>query len=201
MNCIMRVRPTALILLVLFQMLLLLGCSQNDQGLPMSPSSNETITALSKNNEKEKDKKKKDGDDDCADDLEFLKVAVRDPHENGVTKKWIGPAGGVIKHGDHSVVIPAGALSQWVKVSFSMPKSDTLLFDLQPSSTQFNAPIKLVFEYDNAVLTGVDEENLQVVLFDSVQRKWVPLPTTVYSGNDSVNCLTRHFSRYAIIRN
>jgi len=195
MKCITRVRPTAIILLALFQMFLLLGCSENNQGLPMGPSSNETITALSKKKEKEK---KKDGDDD---DLKFLMVAVRDPDENGVTKKWIGPAGGVIKHGDHRVVIHAGALRQWVKVCFSMPKSDTLLFDLQPSGAQFKAPIQLLFEYDNAVLTDVNEESLQLVLFDSRKRQWASLPTRVCSENDSVNGLTRHFSRYAIIRN
>ncbi len=196
MKCTTCVKPTAIFLLAMFQMFMLLGCSGNDGSMPFSPSANGASPALSKDSATELSKKKGQSGT-----LDFLMVAVRDPHENGVTQKWVGPAGGVIKHGDHSVVIPSGALSNWVKIRFSMPKSDTLLFDLQPSDTEFNLPIQLVFEYDNAVLTGVNENKLQLVVLDTAKKEWDSVQTTVLPAVDVVDGLSDHFSRYAIIRN
>ncbi len=194
MSSFQRTKSVAIILLALLNMLALFGCSQNQHWSPTGPISSETITSLSKDD---------DDDDVDDDDFDFLMVARRDPAENGVTTALIGPAGGVIIHADHRIEIPAGALSETIKISFSMPVSDTLMFDLEPHGTQFNVPINMVleFQYDNAVLTGVNEVALQVAYFNPDTQNWDPMPTTVDTVNDVVTGQTTHFSRYAIIRN
>ncbi len=194
MNSFQRTKSAAIILLALLNMLALFGCSQNHHWSPTGPISSETITSLSKDDD--------DGDEDD-DDFDFLTVARRDPAENGVTRALIGPAGGVIMHADHRIEIPAGALSETIEISFSMPVSDTLMFDLEPHGTQFNVPINMVleFQYDNAVLTGVNEAGLRVAYFNPDTQNWDPMPTTVDPVNDVVTGQTTHFSRYAIIRN
>jgi len=192
MNSFQRTKSVAIILVALLNMLALFGCSQNQHWSPTGPISNETITSLSKDDDD-------DGDDD---DFDFLMVARRDPAENGVTTALIGPAGGVITHADHRIEIPAGALSETIEISFSMPVSDTLIFDLGPHGTQFSMPINMVleFEYDNAILTGVNEAGLRVAYYNESTGEWELMPTTVDTVNDVVTGQTTHFSRYAIIR-
>jgi len=58
----------------------------------------------------------------------------------------------------------------------------------------------LEFQYDNAVLTGVNEAGLRVAYFNPDTQNWDPMPTTVDPVNDVVTGQTTHFSRYAIIR-
>lgn len=134
------------------------------------------------------------------DNDDFLTVAVRDADEEGVTTAAIGPLGGVVTHGDHQLIVPAGALGATITISFSVPESDTLMFDLGPHGTQFNAPVTLVFEYDNANLTGVNEAALRVGYYNENTGVWEPMPTTVDAANDVIISQTTHFSRYAILR-
>ena len=184
-----------LALLLTLATLLHFGCSENSQISPVGPSK---ITAPP--SAIVMDDGDDDGDDDDGDD-DFLTVGQRDPDDEGVTTALIGPAGGVITHGDHRVVIPAGALDQTIEISFSVPESDTLMFDLSPHGTQFNVPISLIFEYDSANLDGVDVSHLQLVgYYNSASSVWEPMPTTVDAVNDVIIGQTTHFSRYAIIR-
>lgn len=182
-----------------------LGCTQKNESSLIGPSSHETAAALSHEEEEsfEEEDNDVDDDEDGDDDYEFLTVARRDSNENGVTTVWIGPAGGVLVHADHRIVIPAGALSETLPISFSMPVSDTLMFDLGPHGTQFSMPINMVlaFQYDNADLTGVNESLLRVAYYNESTGVWDPMPTQVDPLNDIVVGQTTHFSRYAIIRN
>jgi len=187
MKRIQSLRLMAIVLLAMFQIFLLWGCSQNQHWSPTAPSAEGTIATLAKD------------DDDDDDDLEFLMVARRDPAENGVSTAMIGPAGGVLHHAAHRLEVPAGAMSQTLELSFSMPLSDTLTFDMGPHGTQFNAPVSLVFNYSNADLTGVNEALLQVYYYDPATQIFERIFTTVDVVNNLVIGYTDHFSRYALI--
>jgi len=184
-------RLLSLLLLLALATVLHVGCSQDGGLSPVGPEKivappSALITTAG------------DGDDD--DDSELLSAATRDPDDEGITTALIGPLGGVVMHGDHRVIIPAGALSQTVEISFSVPDSDTLMFDLAPHGTQFNVPIILEFEYDNADLAGVNESALQVGYYNDSTGAWDSMPTTVDTVNDVIIGQTTHFSRYAILR-
>ena len=181
-----RLKLMAIILVAMGKMLLLVGCAQNSDWSPTGPSANKTVTALAK--------------DDDDDDLTFLRVARRDPAEDGVSMALIGPEGGVLPHANHRLEVPAGALSQTLELSFSVPLSDTLTFDMGPHGTQFNSPVSLVFYYGNADLTGVIEANLQVYYYDPTTEIFEMIPTTVDAVNKIVIGYTGHFSRYALIK-
>ena len=187
-----RLKLMAIILVAMGKMILLVGCAQNSAWSPTGPSSNQTVTALAKDDDD-------DGDNDD-DDLTFLRVARRDPAENGVSTALIGPEGGVLPHANHRLEVPAGALSQTLELSFSVPLSDTLTFDMGPHGTQFNSPVSLVFYYGNADLTGVIEANLQVYYYDPSTEIFEMIPTTVDPVNKIVIGYTDHFSRYALIK-
>ena len=189
-------RLLSLLLLLALATVLHVGCSQDGGLSPVGPEKiisppSALITTADDDD---------DGDDGDGDDDGFLAVAMRDADEEGVTTASIGPLGGVVTHGDHYIVIPAGALSQTIEISFSVPESDTLMFDLGPHGTQFNVPISLVFEYDNADLIGANESQFQIGYYNVTTGVWEPMPTTVDAVNDVVIGQTTHFSRYAIIR-
>ncbi|MDZ7359125.1 MAG: hypothetical protein ONB46_00150 [candidate division KSB1 bacterium] len=188
MKRIHSLRLMAIMLLVMSKMILLWGCSPDQHWAPTSPAADGRITALAKD------------DDDDDDDLEFLMVARRDPAENGVSTALIGPEGGVLHHAAHRLEVPAGALNEALELTFSMPLSDTLTFDMGPHGTQFNLPVSLVFYYGNADLAGVNEARLQVYYYDPSTQIFEAIPTVVDTVNKIVTGYTDHFSRYALIR-
>lgn len=189
MKRIHALRLMAIILLAAFQIVVLWGCSQNQNWSPAAPSANGTSAAYAK----------ADDDDDDDDDIEFLRVARRDPAENGVSTALIGPAGGVLHHAAHRLEVPAGALNEPLELTFSMPLSDTLTFDMGPHGTQFNSNVRLVFNYGNADLTGVNEALLNVYYYDPNTGVFERIFTTVDTVNKLVIGHTDHFSRYALI--
>ncbi|MFQ5649816.1 MAG: hypothetical protein ACE5IY_07730 [bacterium] len=128
----------------------------------------------------------------------LLLVRVRDDDENGVSRAEIGPDGGVLVHAGHQVEVPAGALGETVELSFSMPLSDTLMFDLQPDGTHFDLAINLVLSYDHAVMEGIDAESLVIVVWNPATQTWDAISSSVDTEANEVRGETTHFSRYAL---
>lgn len=202
MKRIYSLRLIAIILLAMSKMILLWGCSPDQHRAPTSPTADEGFTALTRSDEDddEDDDEEDDDDDEDDDDLEFLTVARRDSAENGVSTALIGPEGGVLYHAAHRLEVPAGALNEALELTFSVPLSDTLTFDMGPHGTQFNLPVSLVFNYGNADLAGVNEAQLQVYYYDPSTQIFEAIPTVVDTVNKIVTGYTDHFSRYALIR-
>ncbi len=186
-------RTVSMLLFLVLALALHVGCSQDSGSSPVGPERNaaplDVITTAYDEEAEEDD-----------DDLDFLTVAQRDPAEDGVSTAEIGLAGGVLTHAAHRLVVPPGALNETLELSFSMPLSDTLTFDLGPHGTQFNVPVSLVFNYGNADLTAVNESLLQVYYYDPGTQIFEPIFTTVDTVNNVVIGYTNHFSRYALIR-
>ncbi len=171
-----------------------LGCSQDGRFSPVEPEKIIAPPSTLITTDDDGD----EGEDD--DDLDFLMVARRDPAEEGVSTAVIGPEGGILPHASHRLEVPAGALSEPLELSFAMPLSDTLTFDMGPHGTQFNVPVSLVFNYGNADLTGVNEALLQVYYYDPSTQIFEAIPTAVDTVNNLLFGYTDHFSRYALIR-
>lgn len=130
----------------------------------------------------------------------LLLVRKREEAEDGVSKALIGPAGGVLTHALHQVIVPAGALNDTVTLTFSMPVSDTLMFELGPDGIHFNLPVTVVLDYDHACRNGLDPETFYASVFNPATGEWESVPSTVDVLNDDVIAETPHFSRYALAR-
>lgn len=176
-------------LLFYFGILLFAACGNNQASSPFAPVA-EGQTGLSK--------KGSGSGGTTVPDSDLLLVRKREDAENGVSTAVIGPEGGVLIHAAHRVEVPAGALTDSVELTFSMPVSDTLMFELGPDGVQFNAPVKVIFNYDHTFKSGLDKENFKVAVWNPETQTWDLVPTTVDTEANEVNGDTNHFSRYAI---
>ena len=110
----------------------------------------------------------------------------------------IGPLGGVLKAGPHSLVIPAGALSASTKITMTAPTGlGVNAVKFQPEGLRFTVPAALTMSYANCSLLGkilpkriaYTDDNLNIISYllslDNLLSKYV---------TGKVN----HFSDYVI---
>ena len=76
----------------------------------------------------------------------FLKCT---PMPRVASSALIGPAGGVVTAGPHSLVIPAGALSETVLIRAVVPSSETNQVKFSPQGLTFAVPARLTMSYAN----------------------------------------------------
>lgn len=128
----------------------------------------------------------------------LLQVRKREDAENGVSTAIIGPEGGTLFHAAHRLVVPPGALSEPTELSFSMPVSDTLMFEFGPDGISFNLPVQVFLSFDHAFNSHLDETLYKIVFLNTTTGGWQAVPTTVDTEANEVTGGTLHFSRYAI---
>ena len=119
------------------------------------------------------------------------------PSEDQLTStKYIGPLGGQITVGEHQLVIPAGALSQTVKISATRVSGTVAEVDFQPHGLQFAKPATLRLSYSRC---SAPPENVQSIVYLNDKDQIVETPPSVDDSTaDAVSGLIRHFSGYAI---
>jgi hypothetical protein len=66
--------------------------------------------------------------------------------------RWIGPRGGTISVGAHSLTIPAGALDGWVHITAVAPSSTVNMVQFGPQGLHFDRPATLTMSYANCSL-------------------------------------------------
>ena len=71
-----------------------------------------------------------------------------------LTTQTVGPDGGVIRLGPHSLTIPAGALSAPVKITAELPVANVNAVRFWPSGLTFSRPATLWMSYQNCSLLG-----------------------------------------------
>jgi hypothetical protein len=112
-----------------------------------------------------------------------------------VTRQTIGPWGGSIKVGSHALVIPRGALSQYVTIKAEQMQGPTNSVRFSPEGLRFAKPAALTMSYSNCrnvephkaiVYTTEGLEVLQVLLSVDLLR-WMKVTAPI-----------DHFSRYAV---
>jgi hypothetical protein len=70
-------------------------------------------------------------------------------------QQTVGPLGGVINIGPHSLVIPPGALSQQVTISAVAPSGNVNAVKFEPEGLQFAHPAYLTISYANCNVLGI----------------------------------------------
>jgi hypothetical protein len=112
-----------------------------------------------------------------------------------VTTQRIGPMGGVLKVGTHTLVIPGNAVSETVTITAEQMPGTTNSVRFSPEGLRFQKPVTLTMSYENCALVLLQktivytDENLKILevlrSFDLFKKKKVSAPID-------------HFSRYAI---
>ena len=65
--------------------------------------------------------------------------------------------------------------------------------------TNFAKPVTLTFTYADAQIpAGVLEANLKIYYYDAVAKAWVPVPSTVNSGTNTITATVNHLTQFAI---
>jgi hypothetical protein len=113
------------------------------------------------------------------------------------TTQVIGPAGGIMKIGPHTLVVPAGALSQNVTITAVIPTDPVNSIRFSPQGLQFSLSAALTMSYANCNLLGLllpkqiayTDDNLNILSYlislDNLFAK-------------KVTGQLDHFSRYAV---
>jgi hypothetical protein len=110
----------------------------------------------------------------------------------------IGPQGGVVYLGFHQLIIPAGAVSDYVLITLTNASTNAVAVDCSPTPFRFNAPVTLVLSYKGTQYeTSLTASSLSVV-YMADNSTFEPLPSVVDAANLTVSAQTDHFSRYII---
>ena len=113
--------------------------------------------------------------------------------------KTIGPAGGVLKVGPHSLVIPPGALSQKTVITAEAPSSKYAQVVFSPHGLKFTNNMKpvltLSYAHCNGVLTLIKPK---IVYVDKNLTILEWLLSLNLSSNKSVSAPLSHFSIYMV---
>jgi hypothetical protein len=108
----------------------------------------------------------------------------------------IGPAGGTVAFGPHSLIIPAGALSVPTQITAATLHGDTLAVTFGPSGLQFKQPATLVLSYQHCTVQPTD--TLSIVLVNNQMTEMIQMvPSQDNKQNQVVEGLIQHFSVYA----
>ena len=119
-----------------------------------------------------------------------------DPQPTGTTGRWIGPKGGVLKAGKHTLVIPPKALKEPTWITMKAPSGTINRVALTPDGLTFKVPAQLGLSYANCWLKPDAKQlvvyiNDQLVILETTPSESDPLSQTVYGT-------VTHFSDYAL---
>jgi hypothetical protein len=108
----------------------------------------------------------------------------------------IGPLGGVITFGSHSLLIPPGALLRQTTITATMPADGHLTAVLQPEGLQFVVPATLTLGYSQC--NPQPDNSLNIVYLNGPLGQILQwLPSVLHLDSHTVSALIGHFSVYA----
>ena len=112
------------------------------------------------------------------------------------TTQSVGPNGGTIRVGPHSLVIPENALSATTRITATAPAGDIVEVEFQPHGLKFERKTTLTMSYrDCGLLKGVLP---QIVYADEQNNIVEQLLSLVNLLNRTVSAKTDHFSSYIL---
>lgn len=187
------IRTARIGVLVALAWLSFLACDKNDQLLApekseLKPASNFQTVAQKLPSNFPTAAHKSSSDEDLA------TICKRDKNEIGTSAAMIGPAGGVLWRAKHRLVIPAGALTKTVKISFSIIASAYLECELKPYGLKFDRPARLVLSYNGTCDGNLDESALKVAYYNPFVQLGVLIPTAI---DTELNTVTVELERFA----
>jgi len=115
------------------------------------------------------------------------------------TAKVIGPEGGSITAGPHTLIIPRGALSQSVTIRMAAPRDSVNSVRFYPEGLQFYSgrPAVLTMSYANCSLLTVLARKKIVYTNENLRILNILLSLDNVLGR-TVTAPVEHFSRYAV---
>ncbi|MBM4188098.1 MAG: hypothetical protein FJ206_12410 [Gemmatimonadetes bacterium] len=111
-------------------------------------------------------------------------------------KAAIGPAGGTLRIGRHTLTVPAGALSTTVEISGLTVMDATASVHLYPSGLVFRTPATLRLDYGHC--DKIKNTKFVVYTDDDALRILEVMPSADRPAKNFVEGKLDHFSRYAV---
>ncbi|RPH95655.1 hypothetical protein EHM69_03745 [candidate division KSB1 bacterium] len=113
----------------------------------------------------------------------------------------VGPQGCTISLGAHRVIIPAGAVDDFMTITIAYGSVTGIAIDCGPSPFRFNVPVTIVLSYAGTQYanngTNATPPPLSIVYMADPET-FEPLPSDVDVTKMTVSAQTDHFSRYII---
>lgn len=126
-----------------------------------------------------------------------MAVGLRcEPSKGEYGVKRIGPKGGTLDVGLHTIEIPAGALAQEMDIGASVKPGASVELEFAPHGLQFRKPVEITFDYGKCVVA--DGDALDVVYVGTGWRILETMPSTDKRGAHRITALTDHFSGYMV---
>jgi hypothetical protein len=119
------------------------------------------------------------------------------PLPQATASQTIGPEGGVIAVGPHSLTVPAGALSAPVTITAVAPSDTVRRVDFAPDGLQFAQPARLTMSYQGCGLAGVLVPK-RIVQIDHDLGILEALPSLDLRSLLTTSASLEHFSGYAV---
>ena len=108
----------------------------------------------------------------------------------------IGPLGGIINFGPHTLLIPPGALLQQTTITATVPADGHLTAVLQPEGLRFLVPATLTLGYGQC--NPQPSDDLSIVYLNGPLGQILQwLPSLLHLDSHTVSALIGHFSVYA----
>jgi hypothetical protein len=129
----------------------------------------------------------------AADGLGLVSCNVRRTH---TASAEIGPKGGVLKVGPHSLTVPPRALKQKVRISAVAPKGKYVQIRFEPQGLEFERKTWLTMSYAECSL--LSPLRLKIVYVNDNLEILEVLPTLTSVLTRTANAPVDHFSRYML---
>ena len=112
-----------------------------------------------------------------------------------ITRRTVGPAGGRIEIGRHTLVVPAGALRTWTTITAEVVPGRTNSLRFSPEGLQFAKPASLTMGYQNCLVVLLPKH---IVYTDEKLNILEVLRSLDLFSQKVVTAPIDHFSRYAV---
>ena len=126
-----------------------------------------------------------------------LRLLEGSPLPVATATQTIGPAGGALQVGPHSLTIPPGALSGPVTITATAPTGTVNSIQFQPEGLTFALPASLAMGYANCRLPGPPASR-RIVFTDEALTILEALVSVDSRSSRTVVTRLRHFSHYAV---
>jgi hypothetical protein len=104
----------------------------------------------------------------------------------------IGPPGGDLIVGPHRLIVPPGALTEWVEISGAVPEDQTFRIDLQPHGLVFKKPSGLILDASSCT----DVPDIVYLIDDLIPS--APIKAFYSEWWHTIAAPIEHFSGYSI---
>jgi hypothetical protein len=112
-----------------------------------------------------------------------------------VTRQSIGPNGGVIRVGTHTLSVPGNAVSGTVMITAEQIPGSTNSVRFSPEGLQFQKPAVLTMSYENCALVLLQKK----IVYTTEKLKILEVLTSIdLFRSKTVSAPIDHFSRYAV---